>query len=397
MFRKLSLGLIGLLLILCSTGVHAQVVGGTTGFATLNGGTTGGDGGSVVNTSTGTQIHEALCGRASDDTPIIIRVSGTITPYNTQKVSGSCNTADGVIEIKEVKNVSIIGDSALFDEIGIHIRASSNIILQNLHIRNVKKSGSPTSNGGDAIGMEADVSNVWVDHCTLEASGGESDGYDGLIDMKNNTKYVTLSYSILKGSDRGGLVGSGNSDTENNYITFHHNYYNNLKSRTPLLRFATSAHTYNNYWNGLSSSGINSRRGAKIKVENNYFENAQNPLGTFYDDVPGYWQVSGNIFGTNVTWKEESDSFPAGPNPTSNTTVNIPYAYSLDDASCLPDLIPSLAGADKGIQFSDGSCSGTDGPSSSSSSSGGSSSGCDGESTSGWRWWGGCGGQTNTN
>lgn len=385
MLRKLCFGLgFWAVLSLCGVGAYAQVVGSATGFAALNGGTTGGAGGSVVNASTGTQIHEALCGRSSDDTPIIIRVSGTITPYNTKKVSGSCNTKDGVIEIKEVSNVSIIGDGALFDEIGIHIRASSNIILQNLHVRNVKKSGSPTSNGGDAIGMESNVSNVWVDHCTLEASGGESDGYDGLIDMKNNTKYVTVSYCILKGSDRGGLVGSGSSDDQNNYITFHHNYYNDLNSRTPLLRFATSAHTYNNYWNGLRSSGINSRRGAKILVENNYFENAKNPLGSFYDDGKGYWQVSGNIFGDTVTWEASDDEFPAGPNPTSNTTVNIPYSYLLDDASCIPDLVPSLAGADKGTRFSDGSCQGSNGsssPSSSPSSSGDSDSGsygCDG-------------------
>ena len=72
----------------------------------------------------------------------------------------------------------------------------------------MKKSGSPTSNGGDAIGMESSVHNVWVDHATLIASGGEDAGYDGLFDMKADTKYVTLSYSILKNSGRGGLVGS---------------------------------------------------------------------------------------------------------------------------------------------------------------------------------------------
>ncbi|MDU0289317.1 hypothetical protein NUG22_08855, partial [Saccharothrix longispora] len=37
--------------------------------------------------------------------------------------------------------------------------------------------------------------NVWVDHVDLLASGGESEGYDGLFDMKDDTQYVTLSYS----------------------------------------------------------------------------------------------------------------------------------------------------------------------------------------------------------
>jgi pectate lyase len=288
-----------------------------------------------------------LCGRASNSTPIIINVSGTITVGNTAKVSGSCNTADGVIEIKQVSNITLqgVGSGAIFDQIGIHLREASNIIVRNVTVRNVKKSGSPTSNGGDAIGMESNVSNVWIDHNTLSATGGESQGFDAMVDMKNNTRYVTVSYTILRGSDRGGLVGSGDSDSQNNFITFHHNYYHNLKSRTPLLRFAT-AHAYNNYYNGLSDTGINSRIGARIKVENNYFENAKDPLGTFYTDDMGFWQVSGNTFGSGVTWSSEgSDSHPAGPNVTSTTSFSVPYSYSLESASNARSSVLSNAGA----------------------------------------------------
>ena len=79
-----------------------------------------------------------------------------------------------MIELKQISNVTIIGvgGGAVFDQLGIHIRDSSNIIIQNVTVRNVKKSGSPTSNGGDAIGMESTVRNVWVDHVSLEASAG---------------------------------------------------------------------------------------------------------------------------------------------------------------------------------------------------------------------------------
>ena len=55
-------------------------------------GTTGGAGGNVVYATTGTQINEAMCNRASDTTPLIIMVNGTITHGNTSKVSGSCDT-----------------------------------------------------------------------------------------------------------------------------------------------------------------------------------------------------------------------------------------------------------------------------------------------------------------
>ena len=321
-----------------------------TGFASQNGGTTGGAGGETVRASTGTEIHEALCGRAATDTPIIIEVEGTINHDNTTDVDGdSCDTADDVIELKRISNVTIVGvgAGAVFDQLGIHIRESSNIIIQNVTIKNVKKSGEPTSNGGDAIGMETDVRNVWADHLTLEASGGEDEGYDGLFDMKDNTQYVTLSHSILRNSGRGGLVGSSESDTSNGYITFDHNLYENIDSRTPLLRGGIG-HMYNNHYVGIVKSGINSRAGAEARVENNYFQDSNDVLGTFYTDELGYWEVSGNIF-DNISWSsEDSENHPAGPDPESNTSVDIPYPYELDEAEAVPDIVNENAGANQG-------------------------------------------------
>ncbi|MFF8975890.1 polysaccharide lyase family 1 protein [Streptomyces cellulosae] len=341
-----------------STTSASAATGGVTGYATQNGGTTGGAGGQTVRATTGTAIHQALCSRASSSTPITIQVEGTINHGNTTKVSGSsCNTAAGVIELKQISNVTIVGvgNGAVFDQLGIHIREASNIVIQNVTVKNVKKSGSPTSNGGDAIGMESDVRNVWVDHVTLEASGGESEGYDGLFDMKDNTQYVTLSYSILRNSGRGGLIGSSESDRSNGYVTFHHNLYENIDSRTPLLRGGI-AHMYNNHYRQLNESGINSRAGARAKVDNNYFEDSKDVLGTFYTSEAGYWQVSGNIF-DNVTWgSRDDDHNPAGPNPTSNTSVSIPYGFALDAANCVPSVVAQTAGAGKGLKVSDGSC-----------------------------------------
>ncbi|MEV5432368.1 pectate lyase [Streptomyces sp. NPDC052701] len=361
---RLSAGLATLALaaaagVTLSTPEASAAAGGATGYATQNGGTTGGAGGQTVRATTGTAIHAALCNRASSSTPITIQVEGTINHGNTAKVSGgSCSTADGVIELKQISNVTIVGvgSGAVFDQLGIHIRDSRNIVIQNVTVRNVKKSGSPTSNGGDAIGMESNVRNVWVDHVTLEASGGESEGYDGLFDMKNNTQYVTLSYSVLRNSGRGGLVGSSESDLSNGYITFHHNLYENIDSRTPLLRGGV-AHIYNNHYRSLNESGINSRAGARAKVDNNYFEDSKDVLGTFYTDAAGYWQVGGNVF-DNVTWSAPgSENNPAGPDPKSNTTVGIPYSYSLDAAGCVPSVVSQTAGAGKGLKVSDGSCS----------------------------------------
>lgn len=356
-----------------------------SGFHTQNGGTTGGAGGAVVRATTGTQIHQALCTRASSSTPIIIEVEGTINHGNTSKVSGdSCNTADGVIELKEIENVTLVGvgSGALFDELGIHIRSSSNIIIRNVHVRNVKKSGSPTSNGGDAIGMESGVRNVWVDHATLEASGGESAGYDALFDIKNDSKYITLSYSILRNSGRGGLVGSSDSDDQNGPVTYHHNWYENIDSRTPLLRHAT-AHSYNNYFTSINSSGMNPRIGGKMKAENNHFQDSKDVLGTFYTDDMGSWEVSGNIF-DNIEWSSEgSKSHPAGPNVSSTTSISIPYTYSLDHVNCVRDILAATAGANKGLAVSDGNCATTGGGDTGGSTGGGDNGGSTGGTPTG--------------
>jgi pectate lyase len=40
----------------------------------------------------------------------------------------------------------------------------------------------------------------------------------------------------------------------------------------------------------------------------------------------------------------------------SNTTVSIPYQYTLDGASCVPNVVSQTAGANKGLQVSNGNC-----------------------------------------
>ncbi|KAJ9437942.1 Pectate trisaccharide-lyase [Diplonema papillatum] len=333
------------------------------GFASENGGTTGGFGGRVVEVSTGTELLSAICGRASNDEPLVVIVGGTITLGNTdideaKKAGTSCKLNGYQISLVKVSNITLMGmnGNALFDEIGIGIQEATNIVLQGLHVRNVKKEpGYPESNGGNAVGMARGVRNLWMDHCTLEAFGGETNGYDGLMDMTDGVQYVTVSYCACLNSGRGGLVGKSNSDNTNGFITFHHNYYWFVAERTPALRFGT-AHLYNNFWVGITHSGINPRRGGKAKVENNYFLDSYNPVGTFWDSQIGYWDVAGNVF-ENVTWVAWRDSdVPAGPNPESTANITIPYSYDLDAGSCTGEVVLATAGAGRGFRVSDGAC-----------------------------------------
>ncbi len=317
--------------------------------------TTGGNGGSSVTVHTGAEFNAALCARASVTTPLIIRVDGTINHGNTTKASGSCDTTATEIQFKGVSNVTLVGvaNRGVLDQIGVHVRNSSNIIIQNLHIMNVKKSGSPISNGGDAIGMETTVNNIWVDHNTLEASGGESDGYDSLLDMKAGVTNVTVSYNHYRNSSRAGLIGSSDDDAANTNITFHHNYYENIQQRTPLLRHGL-VHTYNNYWFNIANSdmihGINSRMGAKVLVEGNYFKNSNNPL-IASDDSPqaGCWQTRSNTL-DSISYDRSVGNGAlvvpviSGGQFDSTCSVTVPYTYTLDASANIPSIVTANAG-----------------------------------------------------
>ena len=327
------------------------------GFA-AHAGVTGGQGGAVVTVSTGAQLNAALCRRASVTTPIVIMVNGTINHANT--AAQGCNTQADVIEIKQMSNISIIGvgTNALFDEIGIHVRDASNIIIQNVHIRNVKKSGSPTSNGGDAIGMETNVNRVWIDHNWLEASGGEKDGYDSLLDMKAGVTNVTASYNLFNDSSRAGLIGSSDNDDANTNITFHHNWYKNIEQRTPLIRHAL-VHIYNNYWSNTTQDymfhAINSRMNAKALVESNYFYNVNNPLIASDDSsTPGCWQTNNeNTVLPTIYYSRTVGNgalvIPAVVNGQLQSTcsVSVPYTVTMDRSADVPAIVMANVGVGK--------------------------------------------------
>jgi pectate lyase len=321
-------------------------------------GVTGGQGGKVVTVSTGTQLNAALCSRSSMSEPIVIMVNGTISHSNT--TSQGCNTQADVIEIKKMSNISIIGvgTSALFEEMGIHVREASNIIIQNVHIRNVKKSGSPTSNGGDAIGMETSVDRVWIDHNHLEASGGEKDGYDSLLDMKAGVTNVTVSYNLYNDSSRAGLIGSSDSDDKNTNITFHHNWYKNIEQRTPLIRHAL-VHLYNNYWSNdridYMFHAINSRMNAKALVESNYFYNVNNPLIASDDSsTAGCWQTNNDNTVLPYIYYSRTVGNGALVIPQvvdgqlqSTCSVSVPYSVQKDAANDVPAVVMANAGVGK--------------------------------------------------
>ena len=303
---------------------------GPFGYATQTTGVTGGAGGTTVTVSTGTALMAAIRGNSATGR-LTIYVDGVITPANTP-------SSYDKIEIKDRNNISIIGVGTRgeFDGIGLYIRRASNIIIQNLNIHHV------LAGPKDCIGIEGPADHIWVDHCELhnEYVGVGKDVYDGLLDAKDDAEYLTFSWNYLHDAWKASLSGFTESDVFNRKITYHHNRFENIESRLPLMRGGQS-HVFNNYYKDVFSTGINSRVNACVKIENNYFDNVKNPYVSAYSSVVGYGDISGNFLSANSVFQYSSDTYQLGP-----CSLTVPYTYAsvLTAAAAVPAMVVANAG-----------------------------------------------------
>ncbi|NVK25731.1 MAG: pectate lyase [Gammaproteobacteria bacterium] len=293
------------------------------GFAGYNFTLTGGAGGDVVTVDNGVALQDALTSAKNSDTPVIIYVDGVITDANSGNRGKN-------FDIKDMDNVSIVGveDRGELSGIGISIRRAKNVIIQNLKIHDVPASF------GDAIGIEGDdetftTGYIWIDHNELhgDLSVGKDD-YDGLIDSKAGAEYITVSYNYIHDHYKSMLNGSSDDDgAGERFITYHHNHFKNLESRVPLFRYG-KGHLYNNVFESINSTAINSRMGAELLIEGNVFKNVQNPIVSFYSREVGFWNVRDNDF-ASVTWTTPASGdtrYDASVGSTS--TYEVPYDYA---------------------------------------------------------------------
>lgn len=364
------------------------------GFATLEGGTTGGEGGETVYP---TNFEELKRYAEDETTPYIIvidrEINTGITAY-VDTTSGHISTEGAVNAIASTygeiiklgSNKTLIGedDKGFLNRIGINIQCKENIIIRNLRISlqdvPVDKSGENKivafRNGAevlvgdpDCISMQADdedlpanqriTQHIWIDHCELYNFPKETehkDRYDGLIDAKNDTRYVTISWCYFHDHSKACLSGKGDSDNFDRTCTWHHNYFENIKgSRLPLLRFGRH-HYFNNYMKGCED-GLNVRIQSNAYVENCYFEDTKRPVfGKLSED--GRATLVDNIFKncsklppecTNIdgakqeTLKESEQFEPTDFNPSDY------YSYDavLHSADEIPNIVPLYAGVGK--------------------------------------------------
>ncbi len=288
------------------------------GFATQGGGTTGGKGGTAITVSSVSALADAA-GRAE---PAIITVTGKLS---------------GAARINVTSNKTIVGSGATaeLDGIELNLRGSHNIIVRNLSIHSVLA----TTDDGDALHLQ-DTQNVWIDHCDLYAgdpsSQPDKDLYDGLVDITGSSAFVTVSWCKFSDHWKCSLVGSSDTDDYDRRTTYHHNYFRNLVSRLPSYRFGRG-HVFNNYYADVSSSGVNSRMGAILRVEGNVFERVKNPIVSLDSATVGFWDVADNQF------VDCTGSAPA----TSNGSYAPPYQYPLESSSVVKAAVLQYSGTGK--------------------------------------------------
>ena len=282
--------------------------------------------------STALANHEAAW-RRDNRQRTLIRIDGTIN---------ASNSSVSRFDIKDTANLSLIGAGTrgVLDGRGIMIRGSNNIVIRNLTIRYVR------DGSGDGIELDGSrpVRNVWIDHNTFyNRLDVDKDYYDGLVDGKADVSLVTLSYNVFRDSWKTSLWGHSDSSNNDRRVTFAFNQFSNVNSRTPLLRFGQT-HIYNNSFNRILDSGINTRMGNRVRIENNVFENSRNPILSCYSSQIGFWDTRNNQF-SNVNWQAGGDCLLAGPQDNTALSYTPPYSYSLMPTTQVKAHVQANAGA----------------------------------------------------
>ena len=285
------------------------------GFAGVNAlgqnGTTGGAGGQAVTVTTAAALADYV-GRKE---PYVISVSGRI------------QTGDEMLTVVANKTIVGIGSTAEITggglQLGSTTRPGNNVIIRNLRFTNASD---------DSISVTNSAHHVWIDHCDL------SDGYDGLLDIKRNSDYVTVSWNHFHHHSKAALLGHSDSYTSDKgklRVTYHHNFFDGTDQRHPRVRFGEPVHVYNNYYRGNSLYGVASTMGAGVVVEGNYFENVAHPILSGYDKSgPGRVVERNNVYAGS------------GAPETLGTVVEprTYYNYTVDDPASVPRVVAAGAG-----------------------------------------------------
>lgn len=328
--------------------------------------------------TTGTGLVDILAKRQKgyDKSNLIIRISGEIKASDISGLNSS-----GYLQLKEIYNVTIegVGEDATVNGWGILIRGSRNVEVRNLGIMLFPD---------DGISLDTDNENIWIHNNDIfyGKAGSDADQAkgDGSADVKGKSTNVTISYNHFWDSGKSSLCGM--SDSEEFFVTYHHNWFDHSDSRHPRIRVGT-IHIYNNYFDGNSKYGVGVTKGASAFVEANEFRNTKYPMlsslqgsdvagnstGTFSGEAGGMIKAYNNSIGgeKSLVYAQDNavqfDAYLAASRdemvPASYKTVSggttynnfdtssKMYKYEADDVEDVVDNVTTYAGRVNGGDF----------------------------------------------
>ena len=326
-------------------------------------------------TITGLQSIIDAYSKGKDKTPIAFRIIGKVSLSDLDHISSS---AEGLQVKGATMNMTFegVGDDATVYGFGFLLREAVSVEFRNFAIMRCLD---------DAMSLDTKNSHVWIHNMDLfygkKGSAADQAKGDGTVDIKGDSKYVTVAYNRFWDNGKASMCGM-KSETGENWITYHHNWFDHSDSRMARIR-TMSVHMYNNYYQHNDVYGIGATSGSSIFMESNYFDAVKRPImsslqgtdakgdGTFSGEKGGLIKAYGNVFANKpdnfsyITYAENNTSFdayevsdPSEQVPASvktlvggtsynnfDTNSSLMYAYAADKAEDVPSIVEGFYGA----------------------------------------------------
>ena len=328
-----------------------------------------------LETITGLQSIIDAYSKGKDKTPIAFRIIGKVNLSDLDHISSS---AEG-LQIKGVMmNMTFegVGDDATVYGFGFLLREAESVEFRNFAIMRCLD---------DAMSLDTKNYHVWIHNMDLfygkKGSAADQAKGDGTVDIKGDSKYVTVAYNRFWDNGKASMCGM-KSETGENWITYHHNWFDHSDSRMARVR-TMSVHMYNNYYQHNDVYGIGATSGSSVFMESNYFDAVKRPImsslqgtdamgdGTFSGEKGGLIKAYGNVFANKpanfsyIPYAENNTSFdayevsdPSEQVPASvktlvggtsydnfDTNPSLMYAYAADKAEDVPSIVEGFYGA----------------------------------------------------
>lgn len=326
-------------------------------------------------TITGLQSIIDAYSKGKDKTPIAFRIIGKVSLSDLDHISSS---AEGLQVKGATMNMTFegVGDDATVYGFGFLLREAVSVEFRNFAIMRCLD---------DAMSLDTKNSHVWIHNMDLfygkKGSAADQAKGDGTVDIKGDSKYVTVAYNRFWDNGKASMCGM-KSETGENWITYHHNWFDHSDSRMARVR-TMSVHMYNNYYQHCDVYGIGATSGSSVFMESNYFDVVKRPImsslqgtdakgdGTFSGEKGGLIKAYGNVFANKpdnfsyIPYAENNTSFdayevsdPSEQVPVSvktlvggtsynnfDTNSSLMYAYAADKAEDVPAIVEGFYGA----------------------------------------------------